>query len=215
MSMCIASIYQEDKIVEKVEKVHPIPGVAERCHLAVAASVDSANQETLNCRLVNPSAEDNTLPEGTFIALLSGLPEGIVIKTMEGNLETSKDKQDKKINTISKKGDVMILDQLGAEPDMDYGLDVLPCQEQTDELKQIELRIDKEGITEDQIQELECFLNAHMDFFAKHDGDLGDTNLITHKIEVGGEKPVKARPNRINQSARATLENMWILCMIL
>ena len=44
MSECIASIYQEDKIVEKVLMVHPIPGVAERCHLAVATSVDKAKQ---------------------------------------------------------------------------------------------------------------------------------------------------------------------------
>ena len=33
-----------------------------------------------------------------------------------------------------------------------------------------------------------------MDLFAKHDGDLGDTDLITQKTDVGNTKPVKARP---------------------
>ena len=40
----------------------------------------------------------------------------------------------------------------------------------------------------------------------KAGGDIGDTNLMTQKIEVEGTKPVKARPNRINQLARAVLE---------
>ena len=41
-------------------------------------------------------------------------------------------------------------------------------------------------------------MEAHKDLFAKHDGDLGDTDLITHKINVGEEKPVKSRPNRVS-----------------
>ena len=62
---------------------------------------------------------------------------------------------------------------------MSYGLNVLPCQEKTDKLESIELKIGKEGLTESQIEELECFLNAHMDLYAKHDRYLGDTSLIT------------------------------------
>ena len=53
---------------------------------------------------------------------------------------------------------------------MDYGLDVLLYQEETDELKPIELKIDKGGLTEDQVRELECVLNAHMDLFVKQAG---------------------------------------------
>ena len=206
MSEYIASIGQEDKIVEKVLRVHPIPSMAERCHLVVATSVDNANQATLNCRLINPSAEDITLPVGTSIALLSGFLEGIAIEEMESSQKAHINKQDRKINSISKEGEVMVWDQQGAEPDNDYGLDTLPCQEQTDKLKPMELQIDKEGLTEEQIQKLECFLDARKDLFVKHDRDLGDTNLITHKIDLGGANPVKARPNRINQSARAMLE---------
>ena len=41
----------------------------------------------------------------------------------------------------------MIWDQVGEETDMDYGLAVLPCQEEMDELKSIKLKIDKEGLT--------------------------------------------------------------------
>ena len=55
---------------------------------------------------------------------------------------------------------------------MDYGLDVLLYQEETDELKPIELKIDKGGLTEDQVRELECVLNAHMDLFVKQVGIL-------------------------------------------
>ena len=102
MSECIASIYQEEKIMESILMVNPIPGVAERCHLAVVTSVDNTNQETLNCRLINPSGEDITMPEGISIALLLGLLEGIAIKPMEGGLETSKDRQSKQVNSLSK-----------------------------------------------------------------------------------------------------------------
>ena len=45
-----------------------------------------------------------------------------------------------------------------------------------------------------------------MDLFAKHNGDIGDTNLITHKIDVSNAKPIKSRPNRINKLAKAALE---------
>ena len=107
MSECIASIYQEDEIIKKILMVHSTHSVAERYHLAVDTSVDNTNQETLNCRLINPSAEDITLPEDTSIAHRSGLPEGIAIKGLENSPETKTDRQDKKINSISKKGDVM------------------------------------------------------------------------------------------------------------
>ena len=45
-----------------------------------------------------------------------------------------------------------------------------------------------------------------MDLFAKHNGDLGDTNLITHKIDVGNAKPVKTRPQMLNQQGKVALE---------
>ena len=80
--------------------------------------MDNANQETLNCRLINPSAEDITLPRGTSIALLSGLPEGISIKEMETRLKPMTNIQDSKVNSISKEGDVLIWDRQGIEPDM-------------------------------------------------------------------------------------------------
>ena len=66
------------------------------------------NQETLNCRLINPPAEDITLPENISIALLLGLPEGIAIKEMENGPESNTDRQDRKINSISKERDVMV-----------------------------------------------------------------------------------------------------------
>ena len=45
-----------------------------------------------------------------------------------------------------------------------------------------------------------------MDLFAKDDGDLGDTDLIKHKIDVGGARPVKSRPNRCSEPAKVALE---------
>ena len=113
-------------------------------------------------------------------------------------METRTNVKDSKINSISNEGDVLIWDRQGIEPDMDYGLNVLPCQERVDEEKPIELQINKEGLMKEELEEIECFLEAHKDLFSKHHGDLGDTNLITHKIDVVGAKPVKSRPNRVS-----------------
>ena len=49
---------------------------------------------------------------------------------------------------------------------MDYDLDVLPFQEDREEQKPIQLKIDEEGLSMDK---------AKMDPYANHDGDLGDT----------------------------------------
>ena len=59
-------------------------------------------------------------------------------------------------------------------------------------------------MTESQIEELECEECSHG--LAKHDRDLGDTSLITHKIDEGKAKVLNCRPNRINKSALAALE---------
>ena len=206
MSESIIGIYQEERVVENLILVHPIPGVAERCHLAVATSIDNANQETLNCRVINPSAEDIFLPKDTSIALLSGLPEGVSITEMEARKEPVTQTQEPTVNTISKEGDVLYWDRQGIDPDKDYGLEVLPCQEPLEERKPIELKIDKEGLTKSELARLECFLETHMDLFAKDDGDLGDTDIIRHKIDVGGARPVKSRPNRCSEPAKAALE---------
>ena len=87
----------------------------------------------------------------------------------------------------------MFWNQLDDEPETDSGLDVLPFQEYIDE-QPIQLKIDEERLSVNEVAKLKCFLEANMDLFANHDVNLGDTDLITHKIDVGEVKPVKSRP---------------------
>ena len=64
---------------------------------------------------------------------------------METQKEPDTQRQQPSVNSISKEGDVLYWDRQGIEPDMDYGLEVLPCQEPLDEQKPIELKIDNKG----------------------------------------------------------------------
>ena len=207
LSECIAHIYQEDELMENCLLVQPILGMAEQCFLSVATSLDNANQPGLNCRMINPSGQDITLPEHTTIAYLTALPHDTIISPMENPPpRTSSIRPAATINNLSKPGDVMFWNQEDDEPDIDYGLDTLPFQEEIDEEKPITSNIDEDGLTKDEIEELRGFLEANKDLFAKHDGDLGDTDLITHKIDVGDAPPVKKRPYRLNPDSRAALE---------
>ena len=99
----------------------------------------------------------------------------------------------------------MTWDRQELEADTDYGFQPLPYQEEPEE-KDIIFNIDKEALTDEEQEELEDFLRQNVDLFAKHDGDLGDTDLMTHTIDVGDAEPVKARPYRLNPEAKEALE---------
>ena len=99
----------------------------------------------------------------------------------------------------------MTWDQQTPEAETDYGFQAMPCQD-IQEDKQIKFNIDREALTEEQQEEVEDFLRHNEDLFSKHDGDLGDTDIMTHKIDVGDATPVRARPYRLNLDAKAALE---------
>ena len=79
LSECIVQIYQEDDLEQERLLVQPIPGLAEICFLSVA------NKETLDCRLINLSGQDISLPADSPIALLIGLPDDTVIRPVENS----------------------------------------------------------------------------------------------------------------------------------
>ena len=99
----------------------------------------------------------------------------------------------------------MAWDQQTLEAETDYSFQALPCQENLED-KEIVFNIDEEALTEAQQGDIRDFLKHNEDLFAKHDGDLGDTDIMTHKIDVGDAKPVRARPYRLNPDAKAALE---------
>ena len=55
-------------------------------------------------------------------------------------------------------------------------------------------------------QKLEQVLLYYSDVFALADEELGETNLVTHHIDTGDAKPVKALPRRLLYAVRKELE---------
>ena len=93
------------------------------------------------------------------------------------------------------------------EPEEDYGLQTLPVASKSDDSEPIKFDIDESSISKEEAEELRAFLNDNLDIFSKNDADLGDTDLVTHDIDVGEAEPVKSPPHRLNPDTRAALED--------
>ena len=50
------------------------------------------------------------------------------------------------------------------------------------------------------------FLNDHQAVFAKHDDDLGRTNIVQHRTDTGDHLPIKQRPRRVPIHKRDLIE---------
>ena len=52
-------------------------------------------------------------------------------------------------------------------------------------------------LTPEQNDKVESLLRKHMDVFSKHDGDIGDCNMIKHRIDLMDDTPFKQKHRRI------------------
>jgi hypothetical protein len=52
-------------------------------------------------------------------------------------------------------------------------------------------------LTEDEIEKLAAFLCLQQDVWARHDDDLGRTDLVHHHIDTGDHKPIKQQARRV------------------
>ena len=110
------------------------------------------------------------------------------------------------LNTGPKEGDLMHLAQVQGEPEEEYGLMTFPMPPKAEEEQPLTFNIDEESITPEQTVTIRQFLHSNEDIFSKSDADLGDTNWITHKIEIENARPVKAAPRRMHPQAKVALE---------
>jgi len=63
-----------------------------------------------------------------------------------------------------------------------------------------------QNLNEDQKLKLRQLLTKHQDVFSKNDSDIGNTDLVTHKIDVGNSKPIKTYPYRIPLAKREAVQ---------
>ena len=62
-----------------------------------------------------------------------------------------------------------------------------------------EVHIDSK-LTSEQNDQVESLLRKHIDVFSKHDGDIGDCDMIKHRIDLVDDTPFKQRHRRIPPS---------------
>ena len=52
-------------------------------------------------------------------------------------------------------------------------------------------------LTPEQNEQVEALLRKHIDVFSKHDGDIGDCDMIKHRIDLIDNTPFKQKHRRI------------------
>ena len=76
-----------------------------------------------------------------------------------------------------------------------------------------EVHIDSK-LTSEQDDQVVSLLRKHIDVFSKHDGDIGDCDMIKHRIDLVDDTPFKQRHRRIPPSmideVRRHVEELFI-----
>ena len=72
-------------------------------------------------------------------------------------------------------------------------------------LHEISVDFSKSNLTFDQQNQLKNLLNEFHDIFTKDEHDLGKTDIVQHKIDVGDHPPIKSTPYRVLYSQRSII----------
>ena len=72
-------------------------------------------------------------------------------------------------------------------------------------LHEISVDFSKSNLTFYQQNQLQNLLNKFHDIFAKDEHDLGKTDIVQHKIDVGDHSPIKSTPYRVPYSQRSII----------
>ncbi|KAL7834629.1 hypothetical protein SRHO_G00288760 [Serrasalmus rhombeus] len=95
---------------------------------------------------------------------------------------------------------------VSVEPFWDDGLAVVATQEALCASPTEPVVSDFEGLTEEQAAQVKALLSKYRDIFAKQEGDLGCTSLITHDIPLLDDVPVRQPYRRIPPSQYETVK---------
>ncbi|CAF4895233.1 unnamed protein product [Pieris macdunnoughi] len=66
----------------------------------------------------------------------------------------------------------------------------------------------KETLTREEMSKAKGLLKTFSDMFATHDGDLGRTGVVKHRIETGTEAPIRLRPRRVPVAYEKNIDKM-------
>ena len=72
-------------------------------------------------------------------------------------------------------------------------------------MHEIPIDFSKTNLTFDQQNQLKYLLNEFHDIFAKDEHDLGKTDIVQHKIDVGDHPPIKSTPYRVPYCQRSII----------
>ena len=81
-------------------------------------------------------------------------------------------------------------------------------------LHEISVDFSKSNLTFDQQNQLKNLLNEFHDIFTKDEHDLGKTDIVQHKIDVGDHPPIKSTPYRVPYSQQSIISQVKSMSMI-
>ena len=158
--------------------MEPLENLRKRYEIAGGRVISKINRGIVLYRMLNPTNEITTIPSNTRIVRIELLQEQTIHQLSEPD-SVHINSFDQTSNINSAKQD--ILDNLG-------------------------IKVENNGLTEQQKTQLLNFLAQNRDIFAKDLSELGQTDMHFHTIHTGDSKPVSAAPYRQTPQMRAELE---------
>ena len=152
--------------------------LANRSNVMVAPMVVSTDTDAIPLRLLNPGEERVVLYKGTTAATFN------VIEAIGPSLTTEDSP----------------LEQAGAVRTAVQGEnETLECSNNSTVPEHLQDLYERSSklLSQQESHQLKGLLVKFPDQFAKHEGDLGRTDLARHRIETGNAAPIKQRPRRL------------------
>ncbi|CAC5380158.1 unnamed protein product [Mytilus coruscus] len=150
-------------------------------NIMVVDSYAEISQGTVPVRMINIGLEDVWINQKTRVGTLHSA--SLIHEVSQDNIDI--DIKQTQINVQIKKINIAVCKQATTNV------------ENNKKIQLNDLDIEKENLTDEQIEKVKDLLNKNTDIFCKNDLDLGYTDIVKHRILTTDEKPIAIPDRRI------------------